>query len=119
MSTNQSTIDFIIDQLHFLDGLSYRKMFWEYALYLDHKVVALVCDDILYVKSTKAWIDFVWDYYREWFAYPWAKASIMIDEDKIEERDWIWQLLKITFDNLPEPKKKKRKIEKNDYLQFT
>ncbi len=38
-----------------------RKMFGEYALYVDGKVVALVCDDHLFVKLTEPGTKFVGD----------------------------------------------------------
>ena len=52
MLTKQSTIDYILDQLVDLEGVSAWKMFGEYALYCDGRVVALVCDDTLFVKIT-------------------------------------------------------------------
>jgi TfoX/Sxy family transcriptional regulator of competence genes len=59
MSTKQSTIEYIEDQLVSLDAVSTKKMFGEYALYVGDKVVALVCDDTLYVKITPQGKDFV------------------------------------------------------------
>ncbi len=52
MSTSQSTIDFLLDQLAGLANVHARKMFGEYALYCGEKVVALVCDNQLFVKIT-------------------------------------------------------------------
>jgi TfoX/Sxy family transcriptional regulator of competence genes len=52
MATKQSTIDYLLDQLGSLPKVRARKMFGEYALYCNEKVVALICDDELYVKIT-------------------------------------------------------------------
>jgi TfoX/Sxy family transcriptional regulator of competence genes len=49
MSTSAVTVEHILDSLSDLP-LSARKMFGEYAVYLEGKVVALVCDDRLFVK---------------------------------------------------------------------
>jgi len=49
MATAAQTVAHLMDTLSALP-LTSRKMFGEYALYLDGKVVALVCDDILWVK---------------------------------------------------------------------
>ena len=49
MATSESTIDFLLDQLGAVPGVRARKMFGEYALYCGEKVVALVCDDQLFV----------------------------------------------------------------------
>lgn len=107
MATKQSTIDYILDQLVSLDHVSARKMFGEYALYCDGKVVALVCDDTLFVKITQQGKDFVGTYYTEGTAYKGAKVSMQIDEDRIEDREWLCELIEITAENLPLPKKKK------------
>lgn len=109
MSTSQTTIDFILDQLQSACEVSARKMFGEYALYCDGKVVGLVCDDILYIKITESGKKFVGDKYKSGFAYPGAKESMRIDGDLIEDRDWLCELVSITAENLPLPKKKIRK----------
>lgn len=48
MASRPETIAAILDTL---PGATARKMFGEYALYFDGKVVALVCDDSLFVKD--------------------------------------------------------------------
>ena len=108
MSTKQSTIDYIADQLSGLRDVSTRKMFGEYALYYKNKVVALVCDDTLFIKMTDQGKDFVGDLYKEGQAYPGSKMYMVIDGDQIEDHEWLGELVQITFDSLPEPKKKKR-----------
>jgi len=54
MSTKQSTIDYLLDQLASVPDVRARKMFGEYALYCNGRVVALVCDNELFVKITDA-----------------------------------------------------------------
>ena len=54
MGTSPSTVTFLLDQLRSIPGVRARKMFGEYALYCGEKVVALVCDDQLFVKMTEA-----------------------------------------------------------------
>ncbi len=107
MATKESTVEYIIDQLVDLPDISTRKMFGEYALYFGKKVVALICDDILYVKITEQGKEFVGKYYKEGFAYSKAKASMQIDEDLLEDREWLSKLISITEEYLSEPKKKK------------
>jgi DNA transformation protein len=106
MSTNQSTVNFILDQLTSVGNVSARKMFGEYALYCDGKVVGLVCDDTLFIKITGPGKTFVGEYYQEGNAYNGAKTSMIIDEDRIEEREWLSELVRVTADNLPLPKQK-------------
>jgi len=82
-------------------------MFGEYALYSDGKVVALVCDDKLFLKPTKAVKSFI-DNVIEAPPYPGAKLYFLI-EDKIEDREWISNLIRLTAKELPEPKPKSLK----------
>jgi TfoX/Sxy family transcriptional regulator of competence genes len=110
MSTSQSTIDFLLDQLHDLDNVTARKMFGEYALYCEGRVVGLVCDDTLFVKITIPGKNFVGEYYQEGSAYPGAKVSMQIDGDRLEDSEWLGELIRITAANVPLPKPKKKKI---------
>ena len=50
MGTQKETVEFILSRLRDTNRFSTRAMFGEYALYADGKVVALICDDRLYVK---------------------------------------------------------------------
>ncbi|MBP6975681.1 MAG: TfoX/Sxy family protein [Candidatus Moranbacteria bacterium] len=107
MSTKPSTIEYIEDQLAGVPGMRSRKMFGEYALYCGDKVVALVCDDELFVKITEAGRVFVGERYAEGAAYPGARPSMRIDEDLIEDRERFMELIRITAEALPVPKPKK------------
>ncbi|WP_139826410.1 TfoX/Sxy family protein, partial [Derxia lacustris] len=51
MASQPSTVDFLLDTAR-LPGLVAKRMFGEYALYLDGKVVGFICDDELFVKPT-------------------------------------------------------------------
>lgn len=50
MATQKETVTYILEQLDNDAQFSARAMFGEYALYAGGKVVALICDDLLYVK---------------------------------------------------------------------
>lgn len=108
MSTKESTIDFILDQITFRERMSARKMFGEYALYCDGKVIGLVCDDTLFLKKTEKGMRFMGNKFEPGFAYPGAKESMKIDGDLIERREWFNELINITAKNLPRPKVKKK-----------
>ncbi len=111
MATKQSTIEFIQDQLASLKDISARKMFGEYALYYQGKVVALVCDDTLFVKMTDEGKQFIGENYEEGCAYKGAKASLKINVEQMENREWLSQLIQITAEHVQIPK---RKTAKND-----
>ena len=112
MATNVTTIDFLLEQLAALPDVRARKMFGEYALYHQEKVVALVCDDQLFVKITSASKAFVGDQYEEGEAYPGAKPSMVIGADEIEDDERLCELIRVTAESLPPPKPRKRKRPK-------
>ena len=51
MSSTPDFIEYIAAQISDAGAITYRKMFGEYALYCDAKVVALVCDDQLFIMG--------------------------------------------------------------------
>jgi DNA transformation protein len=106
MATSQSTIEFLLDQLSSLPAVRARKMFGEYALYYDEKVVALVCDNQLFVKITPPGKAFVGERCVEGEAYPGAKPSIVVDADEVEDGVRLCELIRITATALPAPKRK-------------
>jgi DNA transformation protein and related proteins len=109
MATRQETIDFLLDQVAGAGEVNARKMFGEYALYCDGKVVALVCDDTLFVKITEPGKAFVGDRYAEGAPYPGAKPWMHIPEEMFDDREWLSNLLQVTADALPLPHPKKPK----------
>jgi TfoX/Sxy family transcriptional regulator of competence genes len=107
MATDKSFIDFITDQLENDGRITTKKMFGEYAVYRDNKVVALVCDNRFFVKPTEGGRKFIGNVV-EAPPYPGAKNSFLI-EDKIEDREWLNELIRITANEVPEPKPKRKK----------
>ena len=107
MATDQEFMEFLADQMSGAGEISYRKMFGEYAVSCDGKVVALVCDNQLFVKPTAAGRAYIGEP-TEAPAYPGAKNSFLI-EDAFEDREWISELIRITAKDLPAPKPKKSK----------
>ncbi len=108
MTTSQSTIDFLLDQLSGLPHVRVRRMFGEYALYCEEKVVALVCDNQLFVKITPEGKALVGERYAEGQAYPGARPSMLVGADEIEDADQLCELLRVTAAALPAPKPRRR-----------
>ncbi|MGU7785136.1 TfoX/Sxy family protein [Burkholderia sp. PU8-34] len=107
MASSQSTADYIVEQMSAAGAVSARKMFGEYGIYCDGKVVALVCDDKLFVKPTPGGKAFLGEY-EEGQPYPGAKPCIVISGERWDEREWLSQLIRITAAQLPVPVPKKR-----------
>ncbi len=109
MATSQSTADFILDQLSSVPKVRVRKMFGEYALYCDDKVVAFICDDQLFVKITPAGKAVVGDRYAKGIAYPGAKPSMLVSATDLEDHERLSELIRVTSEALPAPKPKTSK----------
>ncbi|MCU0665404.1 MAG: TfoX/Sxy family protein [Myxococcota bacterium] len=112
MSTSQSTIDYLLDQLSSLPNVRARKMFGEYAIYCDEKVVALVCDNQLFVKVTPRGRALIGERYEEGEAYPGAKPSMLIGAEEIDDGERLCELIRLTADALPAPRPKKPRMRK-------
>ncbi len=107
MATAQSTADFLVDQMSAAGDIRSRKMFGEYAIYCNDTVVALVCDDRLFVKPTEAGRAFIGDV-TEGAPYPGAKLHFQIDEEKWEDAEWMATLIEKTAAEVPHVKKRKK-----------
>lgn len=105
MASDQQFVEHVVDQSGLGPALSWRKMFGEYALYLDGRVVALVCNNQLFIKPTDSGRR-VLDRVVEQPAYPGGKPWFCIGED-LDDRDRLGRLFRATAAALPLPKPKK------------
>jgi TfoX/Sxy family transcriptional regulator of competence genes len=107
MASDLSFVKYVCDQIGARGRVSLRKMFGEYAVYLDGKVLALVCDNQCLVKPTAAGREFL-GAVTEAPPYPGAKPHFLIAE-QLDDRQLVSQLLRLTAAELPAPKPKTRK----------
>lgn len=109
MASSQSIVDFISEQMGSAGFITSRKMFGEYALYCNGKVIALICDDALFIKPTKEAKEFFVDA-EDAPPYPGAKMYMLIPEDKWDDTEFMGKLASITYNFCPviKPKKSKR-----------
>jgi DNA transformation protein len=108
VSTQQKTVDYILEQSAGAGNMTARKMFGEYGMYCDGKVMAFICDDQLFIKPTDAGRAYLGEV-TEAEAYPGSKMYFLIDGDRWDDADWLAGLVKTTADDLPLPKAKKAK----------
>ena len=105
MASRQGTVDFLLEQMADAGSVEAKKMFGEYGLYCDGKIVALVCDDQLFLKPTAAGKAMIGDFV-EGCPYPGAKPCLLIPGDRWEDREWLARLVKRTAAELLAGKKK-------------
>lgn len=107
MASDQSFVDFVVDQIADDCDVSYRKMFGEYGLYGGAKMFAVICDNKLFVKPTDAGRAYIGDVV-EGEPYPGARPRFLIEEG-LEDPEWLSELVRVTVAELPEPRPKRQK----------
>ena len=108
MSTSKDTIRYILEKLRNTPRFSARAMFGEYALYADGKVVALVCDEMLYIKICPASSVLQKDCETD-APYPGAKPHYVISEEQLDTLSHLPLILFSIAKSLPAKKKKQRR----------
>ena len=108
MASSKEYLDFILDQLSELDGISWRKMMGEYILYRHGKIVGGIYDDRFLVKPTKSAAAMM-PYAGREIPYDGAKEMLLVDN--VENREFLRELLEAMDGELPAPKPgKSRKL---------
>ena len=107
MASDQNFVEFVTDQIKRAGEITAKKMFGEYGIYADGKLFGLICDNKLFIKPTISGREFIGNVV-EAPPYEGAKPSFLIEE-KIEDSDWLSELIIISLKELPPPKPKKKK----------
>ena len=104
MASDLKTLAFIADQTGLGARLTNKRMFGEYALYLDGKVIAFVCDNKLFLKPTDAGRALLGSPV-EAPAYPGSKNYFLLEEE-IEDPTLLRRAFEVTESALPAAKPK-------------
>ncbi len=105
MATDLEFVEYVAEQAALGDRLAWKKMFGEYALYLDGKVVAFACDNSVFVKPSAA-ADTLAPGLPRQPPYPGAKDYPVADE-LLDDGDALRTLLLRTAELMPLPRPKK------------
>ncbi len=107
MANDSEFINYVVDQISASGQVRFRHMFGGTTLYCNDKVVALICDNQLFIKPTEAGRSFI-GHLVEAPAYEGAKNSFLIS-DEIDDGEWLTQLIRLTEAELPKPRPRKKK----------
>ena len=108
MASDAETVAFLVDQIASAGVVHAKPMFGEYGIYCDRKLVALVCDDKLFVKPSAGGRAFA-GAVDEAPPYPRAKRCLLIDPDRWDDSDWLARLISISVAELPMPQPKSKR----------
>ena len=101
MASDKEYLQFLLDQLCGLEGLSHRAMMGEFLFYLHGKVVGGLYDDRLLVKNVPAARTLLPDAPEE-TPYPGAKPMLLVEN--VDDRDALRAVFEAVYDGLPAPK---------------
>jgi TfoX/Sxy family transcriptional regulator of competence genes len=103
MASSKEYLEFILDQLSGLDGITYRAMMGEYIIYYKGKIMGGIYDDRFLVKQTKSSLKLMPDADLE-LPYEGAKEMIMVDD--VDNKEFLKKLFDAMYPELPQPKKR-------------
>ncbi len=107
MSTSKEYMDFLLDRLSSLDGISCRMMMGEYLIYYRGKVAAYVCDGRFLVKPVPAAIKMLPDAEYDSIYEGGRKKLLRVDD--VDDRELLTELFEAMYEELPKQKAKKKK----------
>ena len=103
MASSRSYLEFVLDQLSGLSGITHRAMMGEYIIYCGGKIIGGIYDDRFLVKPTEAAKRLMPDAQAE---IPYEGAKEMLLVDRIDSRDFLTELVSAMLPELPAPGRK-------------
>ena len=103
MASSKDYLNFILEQLSELDGITYRAMMGEFIIYYQNKIIGGVYDDRLLVKDVRSARELMPDVPLE-LPYDGAKKMILVTE--VDDKDFLNNLITSVYEELPAKKKK-------------
>ena len=105
LSSTKEYLDTILALLSDMDAISFRPMMGEYLLYCRGKVFGGIYDDRFLVKATRSAVSMLPDAPME-LPYDGAKRMLRV---KAESEAFLKKLIEAICDDLPDPKRKKKR----------
>ena len=105
MASSKEYLAYILEQLSGLEDIRYRAMMGEYILYYREKVDGGIYDDRFLIKNVTAARENMPDASLE---KPYEGAKEMILVENVEDKEFLTNLFKAIYDELPAPKPKKK-----------
>ena len=105
MASDQSFVTFVCDQMAGAGEISFKKMFGEYAVYCGGRMIALICDNKLFIKPS-VWAQTGLAGVQMAPPYPQAKPCYWI-VDGLDDAVWLSKVAAATAREMPLPKPKK------------
>ncbi len=105
MSTTKEYLSFILEQLSETEGITHRQMMGEYIIYHHGKISAYLCDNRLLIKPVPSAVRLMPNAVYE---PPYEGAKDMLLCDNVDDREFLKTLFEAVYEELPQPKKRKK-----------
>lgn len=109
MSTSKDYLNFLLEQLSSLDGISHRMMMGEYLIYYRGKVAAYICDDRFLIRPVPSAVKMLPNAEYDSISEGGKKNYLRVDN--VDDSKFLTDLFNSIYDELPFPKPKKVKRE--------
>ena len=106
MSTTKDYAEYIFDVLTEDEAVSWRMMMGEYIIYYNGKVVGGLYDNRFLVKNVPSAVKLMPEAVKE---LPYEGAKEMLLVENTDDREFLIALMREIANDLPEPKKKRKK----------
>lgn len=106
MASSEEFVTYVCDQIGEAGSITYRKMFGDYGIYCNGKIIGLVCDNQFFLKKTEAARKLLKEIV-EAPPYEGAKPQFLIED--LEDKEYLGRLIKESYEELPMQKEKKKK----------
>ena len=103
MSTTKEYLSYAAEQLSDLKEISFRPMMGEYVLYYKGKVAGVLSDNRLLIKPVKTAVEMTDNPVFE-IPYPGAKPMLLVE--RLDDKEFLTELLLAMYAELPEKRKK-------------
>lgn len=104
-------VEYVCDQIGGGGEISYKKMFGEFGIYCNNKVIGVICEDQFFLKKTSFGENMLGSDVEEAAPYTNAKLHFLIES--LEDREFLAELIAGTCEELPMPRPKKKKVKKS------
>ena len=106
MSTTKEYLNFVLEQLSPITGITHRAMMGEYIIYINDKILGGIYDNRFMIKETPTALSIMPSVKKE-LPYNGAKKEMLLIED-LDDKDFLKDLIEKIYPELPLPKKKKK-----------
>lgn len=107
MASTLDFVEYVCEQISGAGQITYKKMFGEYGIYCNGKVIGVICDNQFFVKKTEAGAG-ICPNCEEASPYTGAKPHFSITS--VDDRDLMTRFISATCNELPAPKPKKKNV---------